>query len=338
MTAALRESSDDLVGSRLRAALRESGAVATEVVDLRRRAFAYETSFAIDELGATLEDGSSLRLLVKDVSPAGLSAGAVVAKPGDLIEPEREISVYRDLLAGTSLAAPRFLGASVDREEGRWWLFLEHVEGEVLTDVGEIETWRQAAAEAAHFASVTLRSDAQSRLLVNRDARWNATRIDAALAILGDAPEDSSRLLAERLRPRREALLEHLDQLPRAFVHGELYPSNVVIESDPSSPPRVAVVDWELAGVGPFALDLAALISGWGREDALSMCGAFHQSMPAGESPTATLDELTRAVDLCGLSLALQWIGWAPGWDPPEDHRHDWVAEAARLLDRAELR
>ena len=103
---------------------------------------------------------------------------------------------------------------------------------------------------------------------MNRDTVWHATRIDAALAVSATRPRTRSRLLAGRLRPRREALLERLDELPRAFVHGELYPSNVVIASDGPRQPRVAAVDWELAGVGPFALDLAALTAGWSQEDA----------------------------------------------------------------------
>ena len=50
------------------------------------------------------------------------------------------------------------------------------------------------------------------------------------------------------------------------------------------------------------------------------------------------LEQLLEAVDLCELALALQWIGWAPGWQAPEAHRRDWVAEAARLLDGVPLR
>ena len=48
---------------------------------------------------------------------------------------------------------------------------------------------------------------------------------------------------------------------PRTFLHGEFYPSNVLIE-DAVEGPRVRPVDWEMAGLGPGLADLAALISG----------------------------------------------------------------------------
>ena len=46
------------------------------------------------------------------------------------------------------------------------------------------------------------------------------------------------------------------------------------------------------------------------------------------------------AVDLlrCRLQLALQWLGWADGWTPPQQHQWDWVRECERQLDRLGLR
>ena len=60
------------------------------------------------------------------------------------------------------------------------------------------------------------------------------------------------------------------------------------------------------------------------------MCRGFHRSLPP-DAPSFA--ELLAAVELCELSLALQWIGWAPGWVPPEAQRHDWRGEASRLLE-----
>jgi hypothetical protein len=337
MTGALRKSDDEVLRLCLERALSETRGSAVTVTDLERGQFAYETSFAIDELKVRLGDGERLRLLVKDVGDAGLSAVAEAAKPSDLLEPAREIAVYRDLLAPAALSAPRFHGATIDVAQRRWWLFLEHVEGEVLTDVGEAPVWEEAAAWAASLgAAVEAQAASLDRLLVHRDAAWHAHWLDAALAALGetDRGDGAAQLLLERLRPGRARLLERLDALPRIFVHGELYASNVVVERSGDRPVRIAPVDWELAGSGPYALDLAALVSGWGEEERLSMCRSFHESLAAvagGFVPT--FDELLEAVALCRLALALQWIGWAPGWQAPAAHRHDWVAEATGLLE-----
>lgn len=319
MRGALRQSEDGAVRGALEQALSEVRGEPAAVADLSRRPFAYETSFAIDELDVRLAGGERLELVVKDVGEAGLSAEAAATKPAHTLDPGREIAVYRDLLSPAPLSTPRFYGATIDPEQERNWLFLERVEGEVLTDVGEVEVWCEAAAWAAGLDRAVNR-DADA--LLHRDADWHGHWIDAAIVALGDDP------LAARLGANRSLLLERLDALPRAFVHGELYPVNVLVTRG-EGPTRIAPVDWELAGTGPYALDLAALVSGWNREDREAMCRSFHQSLPAG---APSFEAVLAAVELCELSLALQWIGWAPGWVPPASQRRDWKGEASRLL------
>lgn len=338
---ALRTSDDDAVREGLEAVLGGAADGARPIVILSRRPFAYESSFAIDELVVQTGEGKKLTLLVKDVSSAGLSPLAAAAKPQSTLDPRREIAVYRDLLAAAELSTPHFYGACVDAKAGRRWLFLERIGGEVLTDIGEISVWQETAAWAARLGRVVPRQSA-SRLegvLLDRDADWHGHWIDMALAALADSPDDQTGAaeLSCRLQRRRSALVERLETLPRAFVHGELYPSNVVVERGQGGAVRIAPVDWELAGSGPYALDLAALISGWGREEQLSICRAFHEVLSAeGDAPTG-FAELIEATTLCRLSLALQWIGWAPGWRAPDAHRHDWRGEASELLDEIGL-
>ncbi|MBS1886487.1 MAG: phosphotransferase [Actinobacteria bacterium] len=326
MVTALRESDDGEVRGCLEAALATTGE-ARRVVDLRREPFAYETSFAIDRLAVRLEDGAELRLLAKDVGRAGLSAEAAAAKPRHTLDPRREIAVYRSLLGPAALATPRFHGAAED--DGRAWLFVEEVPGTVLTDLGGPAAWGAAAAFAAGLDAAIRphRDPALEPLLLHRDRAWHRHWLDAAVAEIGEGE------LSERLRAGGDALLDRLDALPRAFVHGELYPANAVVRMRDDAPVRVAAVDWELAGTGPFALDLAALASGWRDEGRLAICESFRLALP---TPISRPD-LLAAVDLCELSLSLQWIGWSPTWTPPPEHRRDWPAEALRLLDAVGL-
>jgi Phosphotransferase enzyme family len=330
----LRRSDDGELRGCLERALSEAGGSTVAVTALTRRPFAYETSFAIDELDVRLGDGSELRLLAKDVGEAGLSALAADVKPPFLAEPAREIAVYRDLLGPAELSTPRYRGATIDAATGRWWLFVERVDGEVLADVGDLAVWQRAADWAGRLgASLDAgRPPSTERLLVHRDARWHSRWIDAAIAVADrEATARDAAALARLLRRNRQGLEERLDALPRTFVHGELYPSNVVV-ADSGGAVRIAPVDWELAGTGPYALDLAALTSGWGGDERVSMCRAFQRAL-AEKGEGIGFAELLEAVSLCGLALALQWIGWAPGWWAPAPHRHDWVAEALELLD-----
>lgn len=332
--AALRESSDEDLRRCLERALAETGGGSPTVAELVRIPFAYETSFAIDELRVRLSDGRDLDLIVKDVGAAGLSAPAAAAKPARALDPRREIAVYRSLLPGTDVSAPHFYGAAEDEQSGRAWLFLERVPGEVLADVGDPAAWQAAAVWAAKLggAVATHRDPALDPLLLDRDRGWHEHWIAAAAA----ACESSDRNeLASRLRRSAAALLDRLDDLPRAFVHGELYASNVIVQQEVGEPVQVKPVDWEMAGTGPFALDLAALITGWAGEERRAMCDAFRGALP--DEHAISPDDLLDAVALCELALALQWLGWASDWLPPAEHRRDWPAEAARLLEETGL-
>lgn len=334
MAAALRESSDEELRLCLEGALAEVEPGAPRVTDLERRPFAYETSFAIDELRARLSDGRELDLIVKDVG-SGLSPAAAATKPSRALDRRREIAVYRSLLQSSRVPAPRFYGAAEDENDGRAWLFLERVPGEVLADEGDPAAWRSAAAWAAQLDAAVkeLRNPVLDETLLDRDRNWHQHWLTAAIGAC-EAAERTE--LAARLRGCTDALLDRIEALPRAFVHGELYASNVIVaRQGPSEAVQAKPVDWEMAGTGPFALDLAALVTGWAGADREAMCAAFHEALPAAAAVSP--GDLREAVSLCELALALQWVGWASDWQPPVEHRRDWAADAARLLEETGL-
>jgi hypothetical protein len=336
MPAALRETSDAELRELLERALSEAAGAPRRVALLARRPFSYETSFAIDELEVQVGDGESLRLLVKDVGSGGLSAPAAAAKPAFTLDPGREIVVYRSLLDAADLSTPRFYGAVEDPASGRAWLFLEQVEGEVLADVGDPAAWEAAAAWAGCLDQrLGDRAVDLGPRLVRRDRQWHSQWIRRAVFA---SSTDGDGELERRLQPAvGAAFLDRLEALPESFVHGELYASNVIVERREQEEVRIAPVDWELAGAGPFALDLAALVSGWRGEERQAMCDAFRTALPPERRNGISRDRLLDAVNLCELSLALQWIGWSQQWLPPAEHRRDWTAEALRLLEETGL-
>jgi aminoglycoside phosphotransferase (APT) family kinase protein len=113
--------------------------------------------------------------------------------------------------------------------------------------------------------------------------------------------------------------------MPATLLHGEFYASNVLI-ADAEGRARVAPLDWELAGPGPGALDLAALVSGWSSADREAMRLAYERALGA---PLPAHD-----LELARLQVAIQWLGWAPPeWEPPADQRHDWAAEAIEIAE-----
>jgi len=267
------------------------------VTRLDRRPYAYETSHPLEELELDLEDGRTLCLLRKDL------ATAPAKRPSFLHDAAREIEIYRHVLEPGDLGTARFYGAA-DKQ-----LFIEKVEGSELWQHGELEAWQQAARWLAGMhAALEEQADQPHLLRYNRDfyRRW-LTRAEAISGDLG--------LVASI----HEDVVDRLLALPQGLVHGDFYPSNILVAES-----RICPVDWELSAAGPLLLDLAALTTGWSREEVEAIAGAY------GDVPSD-------ALDLCWLHLAVQWLGWSDDWTPPTDHARDWRREAQAVAERLAL-
>jgi aminoglycoside phosphotransferase (APT) family kinase protein len=127
------------------------------------------------------------------------------------------------------------------------------------------------------------------------------------------------------------AIAAQLASLPRRFIHGEFTPANVLVQRG-GGRIRIRPLDWELAGIGPGVLDVAALTAGnWSALDRHSIENAYSDACPPHLRPTA------HDLDLARLLLAAQWSGWCDGWEPPAEQRQDWRGEAEYLLERLGL-
>ena len=305
------------------------------IAAIRRRPSAYRTSFAVEELDVTLQDGSRLALVFKDTGPQALREEARVAKPKLLYDPMREIEVYRGLLAGAALGTATYYGSAVDEAGGRYWLFIERVRGIELHQVGELAVWEAAARWLArmHSRFAALGADPPSGRLIAHDARYYRRWIDRATEFARRGPE-ARRRRVESLAPAYDRAVECLLAQPATVIHGEFYASNV-LAAKPPEPPRVCPIDWEVAGFGPGLIDLAALTAGWEAGAREAMERAYRAELRAPYEWTGSEARFAEAVDCSRMHLAVRWLGWAPaGWIPPEEHRHDWLGEALALADR----
>ncbi len=299
-----------------------------------RRPSAYRTSFPLEELHLTLDDGTELRLAFKQLDWSTLDREGRLAKPQFLHDPRREAAVYASVLA-PALGAPRYYGSLAEPTKDRHWLFVEWVEGRELYQVGELGLWKAAARwlATAHLALArNLDRHIEVGHLLEYDERYYWRWIERAgeFATAPGGPAVSSDSL-KWLGSRYGLVVESLLELPRTVLHGEFYASNVLVAGEESAP-RVAPVDWELAAAGPGLVDLAALISGdWRDEDREAIADAYR-------STPGIPDFSMRQLDLARLHLAVQWLGWAPpSWVPPEGQRHDWLGEALALAEELEL-
>ena len=266
---------------------------------LARRPYPYRTSHALDELELELAGGGVRTLLLKGVDP--------VAKPDFLQDPLRELAAYR-LLERHDLGTPVCYGLT------QGGLLLEKVDGVELWQVGDLERWRDVLRWLARLHEA-FAGGPEDGALLRHDLGFYERFAERARAFGADVP------------PRHREVAEHLARLPRTLLHGDLYPSNVLVSDG-----RVCAVDWELAAVGPAVMDVAAITSGWSERDTASLVEAYLDARGATDRPSFLHD-----LDCARLQLAVQWLGWSQGWRPPAEHAHDWRAELRAAAERLGL-
>jgi phosphotransferase family enzyme len=299
-----------------------------EVTGLSRRPYRYATSAPLEEVHVeTATDG--VDLILKDLARERLLAEAGTTKPEFLHLPEREIETYRQILAPAGIG-PRCFGAVAEAPD-RYLLLIEKVPGVELWQIGELVVWEEVArwlgSFHTDFAARLHEVRAANPHLLDLSADWFRSWCARAEERLAESEDDRAAALRSALG-RYEEVVGRLAALPRTFIHGELYPSNVlVVRGDPQ---RVAPVDWEMSAVGPGLIDLAALVGGWDEQQRARLVAAYLGAAARGTSrvdPAALEGDLAR----CRLHLALQWLGWSADWRPPPEHAHDWLGEALVL-------
>jgi hypothetical protein len=302
------------------------------LVSLKRQLAPYRSSFHLEELTLSVDDGSTLELVFKDLGRQVENSRMV--KPEFLSDPQREIETYRSVLSRERLGTPVFYGAAVDPSRGQYWLFLERIPGTRLKELGEFPIWELAAR---WLATLHLAYQSQVDLLkhtthlLNYDRGYLERWIGRARQVSGGTAATDRQI--ETLAQSYDALIDRLAALPVTLIHGEFYPSNILVRDTPTGP-SVSPVDWEMAAVGPALLDLAAFTSGgWSDQKVIALARAYYDvAGPAFK--LSSFDEFMTALDGCRLFLAVQWLGWSTDWQPPPEHDYDWLTAALSLAKR----
>lgn len=300
---------------------------------LERRPFPYRSTFPLEEIVLGFADGDRRSLIFKDLTQYGPTDRVWEVKAPFLHDPLREIEVYRHVLGPNGLSAPECVATVVEPDRGRYWLFLEKIEGELLWQVGDMDVWCLAAGWLARMhAGFAGRTNTLPLRLLVHDQEYYARWLERARGFVR-WPELAPREVRgfDWLARRYLRIAEWVVDRPATFLHGEFYPSNIVIERSAEGI-RTRPVDWEMAAVGSGILDLAALASGaWGETERRALAGAYREALPAEARPS--LNDLVLDLDRARLLLAVQWLGWSAGWTPPPEHAHDWLATALELAE-----
>ena len=193
---------------------------------------------------------------------------AVYAKRSATSDLALERTVYQDILPHLPLTVPRCFG-SCRESDGATWLFVE--------DVGDRRPSSEAPEErrvAARWLGLLHRSAADDpraarlpdagpgRYLASLRAGREGVRRNLGNRALTDADREILNGLLEQLdavESRWPAIEQACQGLPVTLVHGDFRPKNVRIR-DAHAGAALYVLDWEMAGWGIPAADLASAI------------------------------------------------------------------------------
>jgi hypothetical protein len=199
--------------------------------------------------------------------------------------------------------APRLRAAGVGVPELWWvgadpaghWLVIEHLPATPVR-----ATWLAHPAWMAALARLhQLPLDIFAGLPAPYRARWDDALIDDALALV--APPHRP-----QLRAHLATLEEELDQLQRQErpISGDPNPANWGLRADGTA----VLFDWERAGFGPPAFDLAITIPGLA--DVAAARQVTHAYLAAGGVPSlgSSVEGLTREILACKVWVVVEFM------------------------------
>jgi aminoglycoside phosphotransferase (APT) family kinase protein len=291
----------------------EQRGVARVLGVVHREPNVYRSTFPSEIATCRFDDGVERRLFIKAYVP-DIHDGFGYWRGGPY-----EARVYDDALARLGAGTPQLFGSWSDPATGQTFLALEYVAGlrldrsppERLVDAAR---WLGAFHRAGLPIAVTHPSMRRYDETFFRG--WSA-RARASLRVLRPAARWVDRLV-ERFD---DELVPRLLISAPAFIHGELYPENVIVAGG-----RICVVDWQSAAIGPGVIDVASLTEGhWPPLQAQEAVEAYVRARASEDDA-----DIDAALEAARLYWAMRWLGGEPEGATVEGHlRYVGVLEAA---------
>ena len=308
---------------------------------------------------ALKESKRSRRPGVYRLEGAGPGGSHVIAKICKRKTAEIESAVYEELLPNLPMPSLRYYGKVRDADRQHCWLFMD--------DAGDERHWpvepehRRLAARwlatiqlhAGEFVRTSALPDRGPRhylvhLLnaqeeIERHLRRPGAATDGPLVL-----EDLLAMLG-MLESRWREVATFCDTLPRTLVHGDLVPKNMRVLRDGRNI-GLAVFDWETAGLGVQAPDLAQLLEpqrSWyasrrplKRIDRFSAnpCLDTYGSVLAGSALELDTETIAQSAAVGNVFRCLAGIDWTcsqatADWYPVDDFRvyTEWLGNAMQI-------
>jgi phosphotransferase family enzyme len=226
-----------------------------------------------------------------------------------------ECAIYENILPRLPVAALRWYGSAIDEDTQLHWLFLEDA-GEAEYSTG-IREHRAAAASWLGALDVSAQQFHRQSRLPDRSCGYylEALRLErAAILKIVEHPvvTAEARLIlrtiathCDSVEKRWDAISRFCDRIPPTLVHGDLASKNVCVRNDHDAP-RLLVMDWESAGWGVPAADLAQFTVG-----SVSPDLEVYWSVVQPGWPQLAFTDLQRLAELGNLFRVVSALSWA---------------------------
>jgi thiamine kinase-like enzyme len=241
----------------IRRALSDEHGPVSQIRTIERQRSEFSSSYECEIVTVQLTGGQQFRFFLKSFSFSQIPRQQPRARR------ERELRVYRDLLANADLGTAAYHGSVWNEEANRYWLLLEYVAGQELRHC-EIGHWIRAAGWLGRMQSYFSQHTETLRhcdYLVRHDAEFFLLNAERATRALYQYPPSHRERLANTLH-RYEQVAAFMANQPRVFVHGHYRPQNIIVGTD-GAPRRLCPVDWEMAALGSPMYDFAQLVDGF---------------------------------------------------------------------------
>jgi hypothetical protein len=246
----------------------------------------------------------------------GLGGSGIIAKRCLSATAAIERAIYEDVLPHLPMTTLRYYGY-VREDDEYAWLFLEDV-GRVrfsplVADQRTVASrWLAQMHISAELAAASLGLPERGGQHYLEHLRTARRRVLGNLANPALTRSDVELLLSvvaqcDSLERRWDDLAEWCKGAPATLVHGDFRPKNVYVRSDVSET-NVFVIDWETAGWGAPAVDLAPPrgLSSSRHLDLMTYWSIVHEHWP-----TLSLETIGRLVIAGTIFRRLAAIDWA---------------------------
>jgi hypothetical protein len=292
---ALRACLDDIVA-------RHFGEARGRVAQIQRKRSEFSSFYAADVITVRLSSGKEFKLFLKDFGS--------YHHPKDTMKDrrEREVVVYRDLLAGADLDTARFYGSLWDETQSRFWLLLEFVEGVPVSHLA-FEDWVSPAGWLGRMYGYFVKHPelwADCDVLVRHDAMFFQSTAEEALRSVSEF----SPTLGRRLEPivhRYDKAIAVMTSQPQTFVHGTYRPAQIITDKT-RLPPRICPVDFEKAAVGASLYDLTFIVDGFDQPRLHRLFEAYRIEAARSGIRVPDNQQMQYVVDCFRLHRIMNWL------------------------------